>query len=209
MPDLEKGNVNLLKDRKKARQIKGELAAMAEEFTGRRLTSRMQTFCELFAEGIYTNAECAKRAGFPPEYAHQTANRILGGDAPQAAEYIKELREARERKYGVTTIGQLERLYMLSRGAEDSKQFSAAINAEKLRAALGGLTTDRRENLNRTVDMSRDQIMARLVELQQKYPFLRDITPTGEDHHDSGARGETMEILETDNAGEGLLPDED
>ena len=61
-------------------------------------------------------------------------------------EYINELREERERRYGVTTIGQLERLYELSKGAEDAGHFSAAINAEKIRSALGGLTIDRRDN---------------------------------------------------------------
>jgi hypothetical protein len=70
----------------------------------------------------------------------------------------------------VTLTGQLERLYKLSRGAEESGQFSAAINAEKIRSALGGLTVDRRENINVIDQMTRDQITARLQELQHKYP---------------------------------------
>lgn len=172
---------------------KGPIVARIEEEHDRILTERQKTFAELYVEGIYTNAECARRAGFSHEVAHVYAGKLLNGnDFPHVVDYIKELREAKERKYGVTTIGQLERLYHLSRGAEDAKQFSAAINAEKLRSALGGLTTDRRETLNRIDNMSRDQILSRLVELQEKYPFLKDITPT-EKSDDSGPGSQVVE----------------
>lgn len=168
-------------NRDAAAAIKGEVVARIEDEHGRILTERQKTFAELYVEGVYTNTECARRAGFSHEIANVYAAKLLNGnDFPHVVDYIKELREAKERKYGVTTIGQLERLYHLSRGAEDAKQFSAAINAEKLRSALGGLTTDRRETLNRIENMSRDQILSRLVELQEKYPFLRDVTPREE-----------------------------
>jgi hypothetical protein len=61
-------------------------------------------------------------------------------------------------------------LSVLSAGAEDQGQFSAAINAEKIRSALGGLTIDRRENINTLDQLSRDDIVARLADLQKKYP---------------------------------------
>jgi len=64
----------------------------------------------------------------------------------------------------------LKRLYTLSRGAEDGGQFSAAINAEKIRASLGGLTIDRRETINTVQDMTRDQVLARLEYLRKKHP---------------------------------------
>ena len=47
-------------------------------------------------------------------------------------DHVKELREAREKKYGVTLLGQLKRFADLSKGAEESGQFSAAVNAEKI-----------------------------------------------------------------------------
>lgn len=166
-------------NRAAAAATKGAAVARIEEEHGRVLTERQKAFAELYVEGLYTNTDCARRAGFSHEVANVYAAKLLNGyEFPHVVEYIKELREAKERKYGVTTIGQLERLYHLSRGAEESKQFSAAINAEKLRSALGGLTTDRRETLNRIENMSRDQILTRLVELQEKYPFLKDVTPT-------------------------------
>ena len=170
---------------------KGKVVARIEEEHGRVLTERQKIFAELYVEGTYTNTECARRAGFSHDIANVYAAKLLNGnDFPHVVEYIKELREAKERKYGVTTIGQLERLYNLSRGAEEAKQFSAAINAEKLRSALGGLTTDRRETLNRIENMSRDQILDRLQELQHKYPFLRDVTPR---EAEDGSGSQTVE----------------
>ena len=95
-----------------------------------------------------------------------------GRDFPLVTEYIKELREARERKYGVTLMGQLKRFADLSKGAEESGQFSAAVNAEKYRSALGGLAIDKREtSVTHNLDkLSRDEIVARLSELRKNYP---------------------------------------
>jgi hypothetical protein len=99
-------------------------------------------------------------------------------------DYIQELREERERRYGVTTIGQLERLAKLSRGAEEAGHFSAAINAEKIRSALGGLTVDRRENINQIDQLSKEEIVSRLAKLQRDFPqafqiegTFKDVTP--------------------------------
>ena len=111
-----------------------------------KLTNRQKTFARKIVEGIYSNAECARLAGYSEERANEYASRLLNGrDYPHVLEYITELRQEKERKYGVTLIGQLERLQKLSIGAEEEGQFSAAINAEKIRSALGGLTIDRRE----------------------------------------------------------------
>jgi hypothetical protein len=114
------------------------MASLAdEEDSTRKLTNRQKTFARHIVEGVYSNAECARRAGYVPDTAAIYASRLLNGrDFPHVLEYIEELREERERQYGVTTIGQLERLSKLSKGAEEAGQFSAAINAEKIRSAL-------------------------------------------------------------------------
>ena len=162
-----------------------------------KLTTRQKTFAQLVSEGIYSNAECARRAGYTEETASDYAAKLLNGkDYPHVLELVAELREERQRKYGVTLQGQLERLYQLSRGAEDAGQFSAAINSEKIRSALGGLTIDRRETINTLDQMSRDEITARLAALQQKYPSafqlegqtMRDVTPVED--------AETSELVE-------------
>ena len=70
----------------------------------------------------------------------------------------------------MTVIGQLKRLDELSHGAEEAGQFSAAINAEKIRSALGGLTVDRREQIHQLDDLSREEITSRLAQLRKEYP---------------------------------------
>jgi hypothetical protein len=136
-----------------------------------KLTNRQKTFAQKIVEGIYSNAECARLSGFATERAHEYASRLLNGrDYPHVLEYITELRQERERKYGVTLIGQLERLHKLSLGAEEEGQFSASINAEKIRCALGGLTIDRRETTHTIDQLSRDEIVARLDDMRKKYP---------------------------------------
>ncbi len=165
------------------------IKAKIEEKHDRQLTNRQMTFAKFIVEGIYSNAECARKAGYVHELAAQYASVLLNGrDYPHVTDYIKELREERERRYGVTTIGQLERLARLSEGAEEAGHFSAAINAEKIRSALGGLTIDRRETINTIDQMSRDEVSARLLALQKQYPQafqieaepMKDITPDAE-----------------------------
>jgi phage terminase small subunit len=151
--------------------LKSAFELELEEEYGREITVRQRTFCELYVEGRLTATECARQAGYSPNAASDIATKLLNGSSfPHIPRYIAQLRDEKERLYGVSLSGQLERLYKLSRGAEEASQFSAAINAEKIRSALGGLTVDRRENVNTIDQMTRDQITARLAELQQKYP---------------------------------------
>lgn len=181
-----------------------------------KLTARQKTFATLVAEGIYSNAECARRAGYAPDTAHMYASKLLNGrNHPHVVAYVQELREQREREYGVTLIGQLERLAKLSRGAEDANQFSAAINAEKLRSALGGLTIDRRETINTIDQLSRDEIVGRLAELQRRYPQAFQIDHAADDaatiedaSYVEGAGGELLEHFEEEPATKSLR-DED
>lgn len=182
-----------------------------EETHNRKLTNRQMTFAKFIVEGIYSNAECARKAGYAPDIANKTASVLLNGrDYPHVLEYVNELREERERRYGVTTLGQLERFYKLSRGAEEAGQFSAAVNAEKIRSALGGLTIDRRENINTIDQLSKDEIVARLAMLQEKYPqaFLLDASEYKDVTDEQGPRGELLEQYQAEPAEE-IARDED
>ena len=164
---------------------------------GRTLTNRQMTFAKYIVEGVYSNAECARKAGYAPDVAAKQASILLNvRDYPHVLEYVQQLREERERRYGVTLIGQLERLHSLSRGAEEAGQYSAAINAEKIRSALGGLTIDRRETVNVIDQMSRDEITARLAALQKQYPQAFQISADVVDAEvvdEPGTRGELLE----------------
>ena len=148
-----------------------------EEAYGRKLTNRQKMFARHYVDGTHSNAECARLAGYSDRngIAKVQAHKLLNTKYfPHVAEYVEELREDRERRYGVTLMGQLKRLRVLSEGAEGAGQFSAAINAEKTRSALGGLTVDRREtnHFHAIESMSRDEIENRLIELRKNHPSV-------------------------------------
>jgi phage terminase small subunit len=150
-------------------------AELIEESHGRKLTNRQREFARHFVDGTHSNAECARLAGYANKdgNARIQAHKLLDPTLfPHVADYVTELREDRERRYGVTLMGQLKRLRELSLNAEEAGQFSAAINAEKTRSALGGLTTDRREtnHYHAIENMSRQEIESRLEELRKSHP---------------------------------------
>ena len=152
------------------------IAKTVEDNLNKKLTTRQKEFCRYYVEGIYSNAECARKAGYSPNVARFQASHLLSGKIyPQVVEYIQELQQEKERRYGVTLIGQLKRLSELSIKAEENNQYSASINAEKLRSALGGLTIDRRENIHSLDQMTKDDIVARLNQIQKQYPQLKTI----------------------------------
>ena len=169
------------------------------------LTNRQREFARYYVEGKYSNAECARMAGYADASARIQAHKFLDGKSfPAVLELIKELREARERKYGVTVIGQLKRFEELSMSAEEAGQFSAAINAEKIRSSLGGLTIDRRESthVHQLDNMSREDIVARLASLRKNYPHAFADMKRVEDAND---RTITVEAIETKPAKENAL----
>ncbi len=169
------------------------------------LTNRQREFARYYVEGKYSNAECARMAGYADASARIQAHKFLDGKSfPAVLELIKELREARERKYGVTVIGQLKRFEELSMAAEDAGQFSAAINAEKIRSSLGGLTIDRRESthVHQLDNMSREDIVARLASLRKNYPHAFADMKRVEDASD---RTITVEAIEAKPAKENAL----
>jgi phage terminase small subunit len=169
------------------------------------LTNRQREFAKYYVEGKYSNAECARKAGYAENSATNHAVKMLDGKSfPEVPELIKELREARERRYGVTVLGQLKRFEELSMSAEEAGQFSAAINAEKIRSSLGGLTIDRRESthVHQLDNMSREDIVARLASLRKNYPHAFADMKRVEDASD---RTITVEAVETKPAQENTL----
>ena len=148
-----------------------------EEQHNRKLTNRQKEFARHYVDGTHSNAQCARLAGYSDVngICKIQAHKLLdSAKFPHVSEYIKELREEREKKYGVTLLGQLKRFADLSSSAEEAGQFSASINAERIRSALGGLTIDRREtnHYHAIENMSRDEIEARLSDLRKDHPQM-------------------------------------
>ena len=152
------------------------------------LTNRQKEFAKFIVEGTYSNAECARKFGYSEVF--QAAKTASLCSMVRTSHWLwiisKNFVKLREKKYGVSLLGQLKRFADLSRGAEESGQFSAAVNAEKIRSALGGLAIDKREtNVVHQLDkLSREEIISRLSEIRKAYPsaFIEgDYEVVGED----------------------------
>jgi phage terminase small subunit len=190
------------------------VASEIEEQSGRKLTNRQRLFAKLFVDGQHSNGACARLAGYSNlnGNARIQAHNLLNPDRfPHIAAYISELREDRERQYGVTLLGQLRRLRELSLGAEEAGQFSASINAEVKRSALGGLTVDRRETSNYFAieTMSMPQVEARLTELRANHPsaFL-DSQCTDITSDDSTSDDSTSDDITADDTADDVTADD-
>jgi phage terminase small subunit len=152
-----------------------EMLAVEEE-TGHLMTLMQKTFAERFVEGNCTATQAAIEAGYSPRSAPNIAGQLLNPRiTPQVVEYISRMRDQMAAKYGVSKEGMLQRLYTLSRGAEEAGQYSAAINAEKIRASLAGLTIDRRETVSTVDGMTKEQVIQRLEDLKKRHPAAFDI----------------------------------
>ena len=148
-------------------------ADQIEETHGRKLTNRQREFARHYVDGMRSNAACARLAGYAEGASRIQAHKLLDPTLfPHVAELISELREDRERRYGVTLTGQIKRLRELSEGAEGSEQYSAAIVAEKTISSLGGLTVDRREtsHFHAIEKMGGKEIEERLMVLRKENP---------------------------------------
>ena len=101
----------------------------------------------------------------------------------------------------MTLVNQLKRFDELSHAAEDAGQFSAAINAEKIRSSLGGLTIDRREqnHVHQLDSMSREDIVARLAAIRKQYPNAFP-EPEMKRVEDAKDRTITVDIIEAEPA---------
>jgi len=54
------------------------------------LTNRQKEFAKHIVEGIYSNAKCARMAGYAEDSSHIQASKLLDGKSfPLVTEYIK------------------------------------------------------------------------------------------------------------------------
>ena len=82
-----------------------KIASQIEDESDRKLTNRQREFAKFFVDGIYSNAECARKAGYSNATAHVYASKLLAGrDHPQVLEYIKELRHPHWTNAATTSI---------------------------------------------------------------------------------------------------------
>ena len=72
----------------------------------RKLTNRQREFARFYVEGIYSNAECARKSGFAEKSAHTIASHLLNGkEYPHVIEHIQEFSRRRRRDTGLLCLG--------------------------------------------------------------------------------------------------------
>ena len=61
------------------------------EIATQKLTNRQKEFARFYVEGIYSNAECARKSGYAEKSCYSIASHLLSGKKfPQVLEYIQE-----------------------------------------------------------------------------------------------------------------------
>ncbi len=87
---------------------------------------------------------------------------------PLVAEAIQDIKTELKEKYSVSMDKHLSRLEKLGKKAEEEKNFSASINAEQVRGKVGGLYDPTIRLENSIENLSREELLKRLKEIQKK-----------------------------------------
>ena len=144
------------------------------------LTEQQIKFATLlvYEAGRKSPGECAFEAGYknrPRQSASELRNPKI---YPLVANYIKELRQEAQEKYGVNYQSHLQEMAKLRDEARKLKQMSPAVTAEKNRGQVGGLYVERQVNTNVNVDLSKLSPAELQDKLDKMYEEdIKDVTP--------------------------------
>lgn len=135
------------------------------------LTSAQELFAQAYARGDNTAAHAARLAGYAESTIYTKGKEFLDAAInPHIVKRIREIQEENQKRYGIDLDRHLRDLMTIRDQAIDNGSFAAAVSAEKIRGSAAGLHIDRKEILHGKIDqMSKDEVLARLKELQDKY----------------------------------------
>ena len=136
------------------------------------LSDLEKKFCEGIAAGK-GKREAAVDAGYSPTSAHVQAARNLKKD--KIIQYIDRLRTAVRRLTNESVSKEVERLDLLIKDALKDSQYSAAVNAIRLKAQLLGFLVEKKEIKTNTLDsMSEDDLTQYLTQIRVDHGLLID-----------------------------------
>ena len=136
------------------------------------LSDLEKKFCEGIAAGK-GKREAAVDAGYSPTSAHVQAARNLKKD--KIIQYIDRLRTDVRRLTNESVSKEVERLDLLIKDALKDSQYSAAVNAIRLKAQLLGFLVERKEIKTNTLDsMSEDDLTQYLTQIRVDHGLLID-----------------------------------
>ena len=129
------------------------------------LTSMEKKFCEGIAQGKGKRTS-AVDAGYSETSAHVQAARNLKKD--KIIQYIDRLRVDARRLTGESVSQEVEKLDVVYKDACAKKQYSAAVNAIRLKAQLLGFLIEKKEVQHSTLDAMNDDEMATYLDKIEK-----------------------------------------
>jgi len=136
------------------------------------LSDLEKKFCEGIAAGK-GKREAAIEAGYSPTSAHVQAARNLKKD--KIIQYIDRLRTDVRRLTNESVSKEVERLDLLIKDALKDSQYSAAVNAIRLKAQLLGFLVEKKEIKTNTLDsMSEDELTQYLTQIRVDHGLLID-----------------------------------
>jgi phage terminase small subunit len=136
------------------------------------LSDLEKKFCEGIAAGK-GKREAAVDAGYSPTSAHVQAARNLKKD--KIIQYIDRLRTDVRRLTNESVSKEVERLDLLIKDALKDSQYSAAVNAIRLKAQLLGFLVEKKEIKTNTLDsMSEDDLTQYLTQIRVDHGLLID-----------------------------------
>ena len=164
-----------------------------------RLTEMQRKFAELLIlyEGRKFDYECAIEAGYEPTNARPMASRLQNAEYfPLVVKHIGELREEQRNRYKVNYGRHVTELARIRDSALKHRSFSAAANAENLRAKAAGLYVDQKHILHGTLDTDKneDEMNKEIAELLKSNRKIINITP--EDVIDGEGTSESQQSTE-------------
>ena len=129
------------------------------------LSSMEKKFCEGIAQGKGKRTS-AVDAGYSETSAHVQAARNLKKD--KIIQYIDRLRVDARRLTGESVSQEVEKLDIVYKDACAKKQYSAAVNAIRLKAQLLGFLIGKKEVQHSTLDAMNDDEMATYLDKIEK-----------------------------------------
>ena len=129
------------------------------------LSSMEKKFCEGIAQGKGKRTS-AVDAGYSETSAHVQAARNLKKD--KIIQYIDRLRVDARRLTGESVSQEVEKLDVVYKDACAKKQYSAAVNAIRLKSQLLGFLIEKKEVQHSTLDAMNDDEMSTYLDKIEK-----------------------------------------
>ena len=143
--------------------------ALSDLLFDRNITQKQRKFILLFvhSEGLKTATQCAVEAGYSKDTARSQASQLQNPKLyPHVVKYIGELKEERNKKYGVNYGGHLTELGRIRDEALKARSFSAATIAEKARGQVGGLYIEQKiVRTGKIEDLSEEELDNRIANI--------------------------------------------